>query len=405
MSHEIKVNGYKPSKWPSRPEMNVDAHEKPAVQPDWDQNDEDQPDYIKNRPFYDATVALPIEFLMESQDFVEYQLQPYVGKEFFDHLADYTVRYAGVDYKFDTARSCRFSGVDFTGVGCHPAKVPGCPPLTSEDVPFTIFRVSSQPGTVLDNQLALVTIHNIVDGNKDIEILRTNVKQIDPKFIPNGLPVINQNIKDGYVPTTHSKSNSAGEEIAQYEMHRPIRVYNVEKNEQGYYCLYDDESDKQVTPRTIDFTGTPVILKWNDRYLYQTGPGGMYRYFVSISEHDVKWEGIYINGYYQVELNLRTDNVTVSEHASDIKNIRIANKNNDGTVSFCGILASNITLANAESAYNTFRPYLTFNGEPFITAELTDNSITIVYMGKGEDGQYGVQKTTFGGITWKSETT
>lgn len=40
MSHEIKVNGYKPSKWPSRPEMNVDAHEKPAVQPDWEQNDD-----------------------------------------------------------------------------------------------------------------------------------------------------------------------------------------------------------------------------------------------------------------------------------------------------------------------------------------------------------------------------
>lgn len=404
MSHEIKVNGYKPSKWPSRPEMNVDAHEKPAVQPDWEQNDETASDYIKNRPFYDATIALPKELTTDVQDLVEYRLQPYVGKEFFDHLADYTVRYNGVDYKFDTAKSITFSGATFIGVGCHPVRTAACSPLTSSDVPFTIFRASVNPSVVWDNEPVFIDIHNIVDGNKDIEILRTNVKQIDPKFIPNGLPVINQNIKDGYVPTTHSKSNSAGEEIAQYEMHRPIRVYNVQKNEQGYY-LRDNESDEQVTPQTIDFTGTPVILTWNDQYLYQTGPGGMYRYFVSLSNHDVKREGIYVKGYYEVKLNLRTNSVSVSEHASDIQKIRIVDKNNNGTVSFCGILTSNITLSNAKSAYNTFRPYLTFNGEPFITAELIDNSITIVYMGKGEDGQYGVQKTTFGGITWKSETT
>lgn len=53
MSHEIKVNGYEPSKWPSRPKMNVDAHEKPAVlQPDWDQNDATAADYVKNRTHY-----------------------------------------------------------------------------------------------------------------------------------------------------------------------------------------------------------------------------------------------------------------------------------------------------------------------------------------------------------------
>lgn len=153
--------------------------------PDWEQNDETAADYIKNRPFYDATIALPKELITDVQDFVEYRLQPYVGKEFFDHLADYTVRYNSVDYKFDTAGSTYFSGANFIGVGCHPVKTPGCPPLTSSDVPFVIFRVTSQPGTVLDNQPAYVDIHNIVDGNKDIEILRTNVKQIDPKFIPD----------------------------------------------------------------------------------------------------------------------------------------------------------------------------------------------------------------------------
>lgn len=90
--------------------------------PDWEQNDATAADYIKNRPFYDATIALPKELITDVQDFVEYRLQPYVGKEFFDHLADYTVRYNSVDYKFDTAKSITFSGATFIGVGCHPIK-------------------------------------------------------------------------------------------------------------------------------------------------------------------------------------------------------------------------------------------------------------------------------------------
>ena len=366
MPHEIKVNGYKPSKWPSRPEMNVDAHEKPAVQPDWEQNDESQPDYIKSRPFYEVTTDTLLDLTIQNWRSMVIGLGTY-------------------------ACSWCVAGVDYIDV--MPTSHEGCAVQQYELGNETVV-------VVLNGQSRIYSVPS--DADVHLLIRKTDIKQIDQKFIPNGLPVINQNIQNGYVPTTHS----AGEEIAQYEMHRPIRVYNIQRVGQDQdYSLYDDESNEKVTPVTIDFTGTPVVLTLNDRYLYQTGPGGMYRYFVSLTTHDVKRNGIYVKGYYEVELNLRMNSVSVSEHVSDIQKIRIAYKNNDGTVSFCGILASKITLADARSAYNEFRPYLTFNGEPFITAELTDSSITIVYMGKGEDGQYGVQKTTFGGITWKSETT
>lgn len=81
--------------------------------------------------------------------------------------------------------------------------------------------------------------------------------------------------------------------------------------------------------------------------------------------------------------------------------IEVVEKNNTGTF-FMGSVVGSRTLDAAKNDYARCRPYLVFNDEPFITAELTENSITIVYMGKGEDGQYGVQKTTFGGITWKT---
>ena len=78
---------------------------------------------------------------------------------------------------------------------------------------------------------------------------------------------------------------------------------------------------------------------------------------------------------------------------------------NDTVTKFINLAVGSQTLDAAKNNYAKFRPYLVFNGEPFIAAEITENSVTVVYIGKGEDGQYGVQKTTFGGITWKSETT
>lgn len=169
--------------------------------PDWEQSDEDQPDYIKNRPFYDATIALPKELITDVQDFVEYRLQPYVGKDFFDHLADYTVRYNSVDYKFDTAKSITFSGATFIGVGCHPIKTAACSPLTSSDVPFAIFRAAASPSVVWDNEPAFIDIHNIIDGNKDIEIFHTNVKQLDRKYIPDNRFIVTATADNNSNPT------------------------------------------------------------------------------------------------------------------------------------------------------------------------------------------------------------
>ena len=144
---------------------------------------------------------MPKELITDVQDFVEYRLQPYVGKEFFDHLADYTVRYNSVDYKFDTAKSITFSGATFIGVGCHPIKTAACSPLTSSDVPFAIFRAAASPSVVWDNEPAFIDIHNIIDGNKDIEIFHTNVKQLDRKYIPDNRFIVTATADNNSNPT------------------------------------------------------------------------------------------------------------------------------------------------------------------------------------------------------------
>lgn len=70
---------------------------------------------------------------------------------------------------------------------------------------------------------------------------------------------------------------------------------------------------------------------------------------------------------------------------------------------FCDQDAQDMTFAEAKEIYADMRPYLVHNDEPFISAEITDSSITIVYMGKGDNGQWTVKQDTFD-ITWKSTT-
>lgn len=73
-----------------------------------------------------------------------------------------------------------------------------------------------------------------------------------------------------------------------------------------------------------------------------------------------------------------------------------------GTI-FCEANTQSMTFAEAKEIYADRRPYLVYNDESFIAAELTDSSVTIVYMGKGNDGQWTVKQDTFD-ITWKSTT-
>lgn len=397
MPHEIKVNGYKPSKWPSRPEMNVDAHEKPAVQPDWNQNDETASDYIKNRPFYDTAVALPKELITDVQDLVEYKLQPYVGKEFFDHLADCTVRYAGVDYKFDTAESITFSGATFIGVGCHPVKTPSCPPLTSSDVPFVIFRVKTQPSTVLDNQPAYVNIHNMVDGNKDIEIFHTNIKQIDPKFLPMATSDTLGVVQPVEATTQMKVPVGVADDGRLFSENPTIDVYRGSGMELNVFNQLAAGKTVRYTSPFSELNREVMLLPYNEFY-----SGSGYKQYRGIAiAYSFSSDITACIYHYTSENGIDGAKLTISPVNNEIVGLNI--KGN--AVDFCGKTISTTTLTEAESIYHAQRPLLTYNNEPFITAELTDSSITIVYMGKGEDGQYGVQKTTFGGITWKSETT
>lgn len=181
----------------------------------------------------------------------------------------------------------------------------------------------------------------------------------------------------------------------------------------------------------VPFASTPTANPW------QIAPAAADEFFNNLSSHtvrysgtdyhldrfnDVSWRGMEFRGAGgMLDDSPHSEPFTSNDipfviFRSNIKQIdpkfipykcnEVVSRATSGLVyGFCGKDISSTTLTEARSIYLAQRPYLTFNGEPFITAELTDSSITIVYMGKGEDGQYGVQKTTFGNIAWKSETT
>lgn len=436
MSHEIKVNGYKPSKWPSRPEMNVDAHEKPAVQPDWEQNDEYQPDYIKSRPFYEEKV---------------------------DTLFDFTVeKWRSLITPDTVACSWRIAGVDYIDV------VPSSP----EDGVF-IYELGIVHVTVVPRQNYI----NIDPSDANIHLLKRefNIKQIDSKFLPpnhfvvkvtndsNGNFTVDKTIAEiieayeagkdvvasfsipdiEYPLSMISKKQSAaifdisvpGRDsagfriddtgVAMSDIMEIPKISPVDAiNQMNVPVGVDDQGKLFSENPTFDVYGSDIKLN----VFKQLSVGKTVRCRMSELEkgnimllpHSYDFSGTGYRQHHGIaichnsnsELPIRLYTY-VSENGTDGAKLMLNPINNEiiGTnvsgnaVSFCGEPISNTTLTEAKSIYHAQRSLLTYNHEPFITAELTDSSITIVYMGKGEDGQYGVQKTTFGGITWKSETT
>lgn len=323
MSHEIKVNGYKPSKWPSRPEMNVDAHEKPAVQTDWEQNDDTEADYIKNRPFYEEKV---------------------------DTLLDPTIENWRTLTNLDTFEcSWRVAGVDYIDV------IPSRP----EDG-VLIYEL----GTVHVAVVPIQSYINIDPSDADVHLLKRefNIKQIDPKFLPKISPTAD--FLGGSDMKLHVFTQLSAGKIVR--------------------CVIPELGDVMLLPYSRSYSGTGYEQHHGIAIVHGSTTELPIRLYMYVSENGIDGAKLML---YPINNEIIGTNVSGS------------------AVSFCGESISNTTLNEAMSIYQAHRPLLTYNHEPFITAELTDSSITIVYMGKGEDGQYGVQKTTFGGITWKSETT
>ena len=149
--------------------------------PDWEQNAETAADYIKNRPFYDNTVIVPFASTPTAEP---WQIAPMAADEFFNNVSSYTVRYRGTDYHLDRFSDVSWRGMEFRGAGGMLEDSPYSGPFTSNDIPFVIFRRKLNGS--YDGTVAYVGkyIHTPPE-DQDITIIRSNIKQIDPKFIPD----------------------------------------------------------------------------------------------------------------------------------------------------------------------------------------------------------------------------
>ena len=144
--------------------------------PDWDQNDATAADYVKNRPFYDDTVVVPFASIPTTG---AWEIAPAAADEFFNNISSYTVRYNGVDYHFNTPVIMRFMGMDFQGVGGKLND--NSLPFMSYDIPFVIYRPKVNGS--YDGTSAYVG-KSMSEPPEDIKIFRSNIKQIDSKFLP-----------------------------------------------------------------------------------------------------------------------------------------------------------------------------------------------------------------------------
>lgn len=157
----------------------IDSKFLPLEQSDWEQSDETASDYIKNRPFYDDTVILPFASTPTTG---AWEIAPAAADEFFNNISSYTVRYNGTDYHFDRWATTPYAGVNFQGVGGALAPESSSGIFAPMDIPFVIYRAPNANGSY-DGTSAYVG-KSMSEPPEDIKIFRSNIKQIDPKFLP-----------------------------------------------------------------------------------------------------------------------------------------------------------------------------------------------------------------------------
>lgn len=136
-----------------------------VVQPNWNQNDGTQPDYVKNRPFYEETETTPI---LESQqiDFSQsFRIPTSIVKG-----NTYLITWDGTDYTITATEKEIIAGEIYV------------PYLEQAD---GLFRIEGMTMRAADNGIHTVAI-SLVDST---------TKTIDEKFIPNTIARDNKVVK------------------------------------------------------------------------------------------------------------------------------------------------------------------------------------------------------------------
>lgn len=341
MPHEIKVNGYKPSKWPSRPEMNVDAHQESSL--------------LK----YDKQMLLP-----EQQYQVRQNIGAYPGKDLYFYRTGEGAKHDD-DICVATVGDRIFHGASYTsGSVTNKGMVFPCNVISRNDHgPVHVMILIDARGDAWE----VIVVNNTIN---------TIARLSKPPFVVD--------IREDYDGTFSCMA--LFDEIKR-EHERGCKVYAI------------------VTSNS--YNGIADLVNINDTSILFAAP-----IMFDVDESNVESDftvSLGVVSAYRIEVHVFKSESGLTMAKARIASyyplptfpIEVAVKNNTGTF-FMGSVVGSWTLDAAKNDYARYRPYLVFNDEPFITAELTENSITIVYMGKGEDGQYGVQKTTFGGITWKT---
>lgn len=342
MPHEIKVNGYKPSKWPSRPEMNVDAHQESSL--------------LK----YDKQQLLPEQ---------QYQVRQNIGA------------LPGRDLRFyRTGEGSKHD--DDICVATVGDRISHGPTYTSGSVTNVGMKFPCNVISRDDNG----PVHSmiLIDANGDA--WRVTV-------INNDINAITRLSKPPFVFNIFGNPSGSFSSIVTFdeikmEYDRGCKVYAIVSSD-SYNGIVDliainDISIMFASP--MMFSQSSNFDEPNGDILSEVSGASRIEVYISKSDTGLTETEVLAHSYVQSATPL----------------VEVVTKN-DTVTKFINVTVGNRTLSEAENVYAMYRPYLVFNGEPFITAELTENSITIVHMGKGEDGQYGVQKTTFGDITWKTE--
>ena len=257
----------------------------PSVQPDWNQNDSTQPDYVKNRPFYTGN---PVETVLVGESTVSFADQGGVYSATFPSTFSATVGETYKVYWDGTAYEC--TCVDFNGhtVIGNPS-VAGVGSDTGE--PFMMVVVNGNGIQIYAADTS--ASHTFSISGFVQEVVKIDAKYLPSENVPYTVPiVINEDIRNagneekkaiydafrsGNLILIRYRGAYSGDEYAiltyvYFEESSSKTLFKFTYLAGEYLYYYDSQVDPSIRGTQISDTGIKKIVDFRVKYILRNDP-------------------------------------------------------------------------------------------------------------------------------------
>lgn len=265
------------------------------AQADWNQNDENASDYIKNRPFYDESISITFDGNIESKENIPQEGAPITMVKIHDTPIN-AEKFIGGYFEF--IRNGSIYGYDITADSIQSM---GTRELISEMIMIVHEAFDQGDGTIVSPGIWISVLH--VDDNNFgyVSLLEaSSIKTIDPQFVDYNP----RNIKDMYYEEKYWIDEKVLIDNLSYNDWTPSNPIEFNLSDGAYYTvIWNGEEFNNVQCWAYD--DYLILGGWGDEgYPFYINSDAD-RHFFAVGTEEESWESVTVIQNEQEVHNLK----------------------------------------------------------------------------------------------------